>query len=423
MILADGKHIQGIFIYDKSVQYEKGDFVVDGDCLYICTSGEPVQSDLRPSENLSYFAPYPGNKIASLEEYNDYIADPDGKEDKYISSSVLHAVLQQGYYGFGDTGMITAYISQKKQDINGEEKYVVDTNVFGLKDRLVDNTKLLDLVMSQPDLNNAYITVDRSLPELENILPSGESCCILRQYTYVDIDNMGTTDSFGNYISYRQRIQELMDFETGTVYYRHTTGSKATGISTWQYTGTITSWRSLVISTSLLNKMNDIIQYYNEDKLRERNTNENSTNNGTRFNFTELIHSLDSSNTRNLVRETDSSVSGGIAIPGIQSGSESGYGFEEKDLFITVNVKVPVTLGGKLYKSYTVTLNTKDAASSEGDKIEYYYLDDNVILRVRYLTYPTAIDNERYISLTITDSSRQVEYSGANINSIYYRNE
>ena len=422
MILADGKHIQGIFIYDKTAQYEKGDFVVDGDCLYICTTGEPTQSSLRPSENLGCFAPYPGNKIASLEEYNEYVASPDGKEDKYISSSVLHAILQQGYFGFNDTGEITAYISQKKQSINGEEKYVIDTNVYGLKDRLVDNTKLLDLVMSQPDLNNAYLRVDRKLPELENILPKGTSCCILRQYTYVDINNMGTTDSLGKYVSYRHRVQELMDFETGTVYYRYTIGTRATGISAWQYTGTISSWRSLVISTSLLSKMNDIIQYYNEDKLRDKNT---VSTNSTGFNFTELIHSLGSSETRSLVREANSKVPGGIAIPGIKSSSAEGYGFEESDLFLTVNVKVPVTPGGKLYRSHSVTLNTHDTASSEGegDKIEYYYLDDDVILCVSYLTYRETSDGERYISLTVMDSSRQIENRSANINSIYYRNE
>ena len=423
MILADGKHIQGIFVFDKTAKYEKGDFIVDGDCLYICTSGEPIQSDIRPSENLDYFAPYPGNKIASLEEYNSYIASPDGKEDKYVSSSVLNAVLQQGYYGFGDTGMITAYISEKTKKINGEEKYIIDTSIYGLKDRLVDNTKLLDIVMSQPDLNNAYITVDRNLPELKNILPSGTNCCILRQYTYVDINNMGTTDKTKKvYVNYRYRVQELMDFQTGTVFYRYTIGTRANGSSTWQYTGTISDWRSLVVSTALLNKMNDIIQFYNEDRSRETQISA-SDGYGTvnKFNFRELLsQELDSSNTRNLVREANSSVSDGIAIPGIKSGSDEGYNFETTDLFIVVNVKIPTTTGGKLFKSYSTTINTRDAANTTG-QLEYYYLDDDVLLQVIYTASSSASDNEKYISLRVTDSSRQVLYSGANINSIYFR--
>ena len=233
---------------------------------------------------------------------------------------------------------------------------------------------------------------------------------------------MGTTDKTKKvYVNYRYRVQELMDFQTGTVFYRYTIGTRANGNLTWQYTGTISDWRSLVVSTALLNKMNDIIQFYNEDKSRETQTSASGYGTENKFNFRELLsQGINSSNTRNLVREASSSVSDGIAIPGIKSGSDEGYNFETTDLFIVVNVKVPTTTGGKLFKSYSTTINTRDAANTIG-QLEYYYLDDDVLLQVTYTANPSSSDNEKYISLGVTDSSRQTLYSGANINSIYFR--
>ena len=109
MILNDGKHVQGIFIYNPDIEYELGDFIVEEDCIYICKSGSPVKGK-KPSKYPSLFNPYPGNIITSLDEYKEYLVSPNGKEDKYISSNILSGVLQDMYFGFGDSGLIGSYI-------------------------------------------------------------------------------------------------------------------------------------------------------------------------------------------------------------------------------------------------------------------------------------------------------------------------
>jgi len=77
----NNKSIQGLFLYSPTVEYEKGDFVVSGDCIYICTAIKPTNtinftvSGRDPKYDTVNFKVYPGDKISTAQEYYDYIND------------------------------------------------------------------------------------------------------------------------------------------------------------------------------------------------------------------------------------------------------------------------------------------------------------------------------------------------------------
>lgn len=405
MILDDGKEIQGIFLYSPVARFSKGDFVVEGDCIYICKTGTPV-SGMLPSDTPSHFAPYPGELITSLEEYEDYINSPDGKVDKYVSSSVLAGILQNAYFGFGDSGLITTYIRRV-----GDE---IETNINTIVDKIVDDTKMLDLLMRQDDINNAYVRVDRKLPELEYLLNTGTEDCILRQYTYYDSNDLGQGGSDNVYISYRIRLQELVDYECGQVYYRYTKGSCRSDENAWLYNEVISDWKSTNISADLLSKMNAIINYYRRELDTQTNT--PSSNNDTGFNYSELTLNFpelgtDFEKSRCVLVTKDHSGSGIVITPVSD--------FSVDDFVITINVKKPLS-GSSVYKSSTLTINTKDC-TTDISNTEYYFLDDNFALEVVYRDYDFGggvVD--KVIELKLTDSAR-AEIMTSSFISIYYR--
>ena len=47
-MLLNNNNVRGIFKYSEDVEFEKDDFVVDGNCIYICESSEPIKG-VRPS--------------------------------------------------------------------------------------------------------------------------------------------------------------------------------------------------------------------------------------------------------------------------------------------------------------------------------------------------------------------------------------
>ena len=63
-MIINNTHVQGIFLYSKDIEFEKGDFVVSGDCIYICTAENPTNttnntvSGIEPSTDLKNFNTY-----------------------------------------------------------------------------------------------------------------------------------------------------------------------------------------------------------------------------------------------------------------------------------------------------------------------------------------------------------------------------
>lgn len=405
MILNDGKHVQGIFIYNPDIEYELGDFIVEEDCIYICKSGSPIKGK-KPSKYPSLFNPYPGNMITSLDEYKEYLVSPNGKEDKYISSNILSGVLQDMYFGFGDSGLIGSYIKLK------DKKYNIDTQLLSLIGKGTSAiSKPLDLLMKEPTVNNAYVQVSRELLGVKNLLVNtGTDNCLLRQYTYQDLNDLGTNDSKGIYTEYRYRVQEMIDFENKISYFRSTRGSKRSGASTWQYNSTITPWSCTTVSKALLDKVNQIINYYANERDIEEST-------STGFNFMNLVlHEGTSTKCTLISKDDDSPGSYSSVYPSVAPISS----FALEPLILTMNIKVKMDNSTNVYKSYTCTFNTKDTAS-KSDSIDYYYLEKDVLLCVKYETF--AATGRKVVTLDLVRSNQQTPLtnSEATILSIYYR--
>ena len=115
-MIINNTHVQGIFIYSDSIEYEKGDFVVYNSTLYVCTAENPTNTanmsvmGIKPAEDIKNYNIYPGNRISTAEEYFDYLDDPSTKEDKYVSSHSLSQILSTYMNGFDEKGVISNYI-------------------------------------------------------------------------------------------------------------------------------------------------------------------------------------------------------------------------------------------------------------------------------------------------------------------------
>lgn len=402
MILSDGKHVQGIFIYNPDIEYELGDFIVEEDCIYICKSGNPIKGK-TPSTEPSLFSPYPGSMITSIEEYENYTSSPNGREDKYISSNVLSGILQDMYYGFGDSGVIESYIKLK----NG--KYNIDTQLLDLIGK--GNSKIdkpLDLLMREPSVNNAYVQISRNLLDVKYLIAdSGLDNCLLRQYTYRDINTLGTTDpKNGVYTEYRYRVQEMVDLENKISYYRTTRGSKRAGLTEWQYNETISDWSCTTVSKALLDKINKILNYYNNERVIEENSR-------TGFNFMNLSLHQGTTYKCTLLCNDDPQTAYTEDFPCTTPVSN----FEEEPLILTINLKLKMNSSASVYKSYTCTINTQDTAKHSS--IDYYYLSETMYLKVEYKYMDSTGRN--VVVLEVVDNTRVNTVSDATILSIYYR--
>lgn len=221
-MITNGKSIRGIFLYDKNLELEKGDFVVSGNSIYICTALYPTNqinktvSGEDPSRNSRNFKIYPGEMISTKEEYDNYIKGKDDS-DKFISSYVVSEVLQGLHHGLSITGVIEDYIEGEGTP--------------------------LDDIMRAPVINNGTFYVSPEVTQLQDILPvigpidtdnTGNYNLVLRQYTY-----LGSKSEDGMTLDRFVRVQELINPYSGYTAYRYTTRDGETGdfgdiISTWR---------------------------------------------------------------------------------------------------------------------------------------------------------------------------------------------
>lgn len=147
-------NVRGIWSYSDSLVFEKGDFVVKGDQIYIC-KGSGVQG-IDPS-NRDYFTEYPGNMVRSLEEYYQIVKDPEASDDLYISSRVLNEILQDSYFGLGDSGIIESVIES-------------DGTLRGQIERLGKSEHILDSLLLAPDFNNGIVLVSRDFEDIKSLV-------------------------------------------------------------------------------------------------------------------------------------------------------------------------------------------------------------------------------------------------------------
>ena len=165
-MIINNTNVKGIWAYSDGLVFEIGDFVVKGDQIFICNVPGATGD---PEENPDLYSRYPGNMVSDLEEYKRIIDDPEGSEDLYISSKLLHAVLQDTYFGLGDSGIIDSRIE-------------ADGSLRGQIASLKGEGNTLDLLLTSKSFNNGVVLVSRNLQDIQNVI--GEVEPVKKEYIY-----------------------------------------------------------------------------------------------------------------------------------------------------------------------------------------------------------------------------------------------
>lgn len=252
-MIINGNSIPGIFLFDENAEviYEKGDFVVKGQNLYICKSEVSYNSsgdiDSFFSNN---FTLYLGGEKATWEDFKDrYTANLD--TDPIITCDSLVEILKKTLFGIDCEGVITGSV-----DISGYSDDLV--NLLDCPDN--SNIDILDqiILIDLPEFNNIMFKVDRNLfkaylPIISEGSQDEDNNVILKQYTYRN----------NNYLV---RVQEVIDYYHGVCLYRYCKRklliSSNTKISVSDLNG-ISYWKINCANTDYLAKLNAmLIEYY-----------------------------------------------------------------------------------------------------------------------------------------------------------------
>jgi hypothetical protein len=229
-MIINGKSVRGIYQYNENSDYEKGDFVVDGECIFICTANSPTDTTnytvrgqkpiLNGKFNSENYKAYPGDLISNADEYYEIIKNNgNNTEDKYVSSYALSEILKRSYFGVNEIGVITDHVFFSAED------NTIDYSVGSksITDYVDTTTDVLTKILLEPELNNGMVLVSRDLPEIKNLFLEAEesdsninesyyegknNIVLLKQYTYIE-----------NKIKWR--VQELIDTKYGESYYRY----------------------------------------------------------------------------------------------------------------------------------------------------------------------------------------------------------
>ncbi len=257
----NNKSIQGIFIYAEDINFEKGDFVVEGDKIYICQADSIGN---LPSESPTYFKAYLSDNIATAEDFEKY-AKGIG-DDKFINAKYLGKILNHYMSGFDEKGIISNTIISNGS--NQFEIYISD--YFGNTTNIGAYSEPLDQVLISEDLNNAIFRVDKSAIKslYGDIYQSANSWVILRQYTYLKSEKTALQDDV--YI----RVQELINNEEHDIMYRYASSSDSYSSPT--------KWESVTCNSSYVSKINTIKDYYT-NLIIQTNNEKNQIKNNFRF--------------------------------------------------------------------------------------------------------------------------------------------
>lgn len=238
-MIINGKSIKGIYFYVDSVTFEKGDFVVSDNKLYIAKA---ESTGNNPTEHPELFELYQGTDMATMQDYLEYTKDQNNIDlgEKAISIPVLASILNKYFSGFSENGIINNEITP-----SGD---IILKDFFSNTVSEINTTNPLDQVLYAQDLNNSIFCVSREV--VVGLMP-GDGIVILRQYTYKDTSNSGYC-----------RIQELFDPKDGELIYRYTT---------WKINESMSSentvaWKNVTSSSELLDKVSKIRNYYESQK-------------------------------------------------------------------------------------------------------------------------------------------------------------
>lgn len=255
-MLMNKRSVIGFYIWSDAGEYEKGDFVVKGDCIYKCIALNPTNKEnftvigKDPEVDRENYKIYPGEMITSAEEYFNYVeeAKDDTKEppvDKFISMHALYEILQKLYFGVSCNGVVDNYVLKTEEGI--------DFLVSGITD-LDKSTEPIDVILQSPNLNNGVLKVSRDffpglfITDPDNLegatnyysqKPIDNSVVILRQYTY-DYTKADSEEVI------RRRTQELVDPVYGDIFIRYSDGVKNEGTGEYIFPSS-SSWKRVSI--------------------------------------------------------------------------------------------------------------------------------------------------------------------------------
>lgn len=393
-MIINGTHVQGIFLYSDTIEFEKGDFVVYNNTIYICTAENPnnenfTVSGKNPQTDRENYSVYPGNRISTAQEYFDYVENPTTIEDKYISSHTLSKILSTYMNGFNEKGIISNYISYN----NGSLSFSSNLEEY-LHQVEVEN--ILDTILGVDNLNNAIFRISRSIVNdiLDDNIPldslysdEDKESVILKQYTYSISNDTNPSN--------RYRIQELIDPINTVVMYR---------FSKYPYKSTdiISGWKSSFVDSNFLNEVNYVKNYYN-NLIKELEREKTKLNNNFLF--------------RNVAIEKNSSISLSCDIANVD---KLGYipvdSFNKESCVITLVIQEPYYVDGiseNTSKNTSLTIDLLDS-SVDINPIKNYRISNNNILTVD-IKSPTTAD------LTINVPAGMPSTSIGKIINIYYR--
>lgn len=201
MIIND-KSIKGIYKYNSNIEFEPGDFVLDNEVLYKVLQ---ITKGNTPSTSPEHFEVYVGSNCISSDEY----VRGKFKKDCTLSAVSLDSILSSYMSGYNEQGLISNKVTSDLRIISSSFSKVDDVNSF---------TNPLDAIFCKSDLNNAVFNIDPN-SEVEKILPrtEGETGIryILRQYTYIDSDNVASGDPS---ITRIQELTKISNLSVTTLY-------------------------------------------------------------------------------------------------------------------------------------------------------------------------------------------------------------
>ena len=229
----NNKSVQGIYTYDSSLEFEKGDFVIHDGSIYICNpKSENTTFPLSPDKDLNNFIPYLSTGKLTLDEFENqyYKGLSNNQEDKLITSDILCQILKRITFGLDFSGIINKEILKNYQSPEfGEFSNNTNTDIL-------DNLILGNSI----ELNNLIVKVDRELfkgflitEKPSNVDDIDFKNVILKQYTYEEKSELDKNT--GNMAIFR--IQEVIDHVFGITMYRYakiSITSENTGISDWK---------------------------------------------------------------------------------------------------------------------------------------------------------------------------------------------
>ena len=382
-MLMNNRSVIGFYIWSDAGEYEKGDFVVKGDCIYKCTALNPTNKEnftvigKDPAVDRENYSIYPGEMITTADEYFKYVEEmkDDSKEqpeDKFVSMHVLYEILQKLYFGVSCNGVVDNYVLKTEEGINFLVSGVTD---------LDKSTEPIDIILQSPSLNNGVLKVSREFfPGLFITEPSeiegatnyysskaiDNSVVILRQYTY-DYKKSESEEVI------RRRTQELVDPVYGDIFIRYSDGVKNEGTGEYIFPSS-SSWKRVSIGndnirTTLTSVHNTYQNMY--DSYKEKTESEGTffkTIYPTKLPLSEFV--------------TNSYPSADVWLPD-QSGAIDFSSTRLGGCLYTVVVSTSLRNG--LYKNSNLTFDGLELNTEDG--VKTWWLSDSVSLRVTRVKY------------------------------------